>query len=880
MCMQYDAVMELPWPLTGRAAELDLVRSSLTSHSPRSVMLVGPAGVGKTRLAREARLLASRAGLSSVWVTASHSIARTPLGVFVPLLPALDREPAGTVHDLLERSARALVSRARGRGVALFVDDAHMLDEASAGLLHQLVANHSVLVVLTVRAGEAAPEAVTALWKDDLALRLELSRLDTRAIDALLTAVLGHQVDRAAVVELAARSGGNVLYLRELTLGALADRTLVRDVGVWRLKAPLAPSGRIMELVDTRLRGLDDASIALLELAAYAEPLGGAEVAELADPELIDALQRQGLLASGFEGQRLQVRLAHPLYGEVLRARTSAVRVSAMSRALADSVERTGARRKGDALRMGIWRLDGGGGQPALMLRAARDARWHYDFALAERLARAAGHAGAGFDAWLLAGQTLALQGRPLDAERELASLTCQTRDDRDRVRLAIAHIDCLWFYLGRMDDGLRVAQLAEASITEQSLRDEVSARRAGLLLGSQGPGAAAEVAVPMLAAAKGPSLVWLGLVASYGLGRLGRIEEALDAADRGYDAGIVLSEPDDWYPWFNLYARCEALAHAGRFTEAEALARQEHQRGLEEGSSEARAWFLWHMCRTARDTGNVQSAGRDAREAIVLLRRLGRLGFQHSLLSLLAQSQALSGDHQGARATLARIDELGVQQPRWSWTEFISAHAWTAVAEGRLSVARETFERAAEAGERVGDRTGACAALHDIARIGAPHAVVDRLVAVAATVEGELTGARVAHVLALAEADPPGLAEVSDRFEAMGVFLLAAEAAADAAVAWRRLGKPRKADAELHRAAIRLSRCEGARTPALAPISVRSQLTPAERETALLAANGLTSKEIAEQLRISARTVDNRLQRIFRKLGISRRAELAALMR
>ncbi|AEH10038.1 transcriptional regulator, LuxR family [Candidatus Protofrankia datiscae] len=113
-----------------------------------------------------------------------------------------------------------------------------------------------------------------------------------------------------------------------------------------------------------------------------------------------------------------------------------------------------------------------------------------------------------------------------------------------------------------------------------------------------------------------------------------------------------------------------------------------------------------------------------------------------------------------------------------------------------------------------------------------------------------------------------------------MGAFLLAAEAAADAAVAWRRLGKPRKADAELHRAAIRLSRCEGARTPALAPISVRSQLTPAERETALLAANGLTSKEIAEQLRISARTVDNRLQRIFRKLGISRRAELAALMR
>lgn len=94
---------------------------------------------------------------------------------------------------------------------------------------------------------------------------------------------------------------------------------------------------------------------------------------------------------------------------------------------------------------------------------------------------------------------------------------------------------------------------------------------------------------------------MWLGLVPSYGLGRLGRTADALAAADRGYAAGRRLTEPDDWYPWFNLYARSEALAHAGRFVEAEALARAEHRRGLQDRSSEARAWFLWRLWRPSR---------------------------------------------------------------------------------------------------------------------------------------------------------------------------------------------------------------------------------------------------------------------------------------
>jgi DNA-binding CsgD family transcriptional regulator len=108
-----------------------------------------------------------------------------------------------------------------------------------------------------------------------------------------------------------------------------------------------------------------------------------------------------------------------------------------------------------------------------------------------------------------------------------------------------------------------------------------------------------------------------------------------------------------------------------------------------------------------------------------------------------------------------------------------------------------------------------------------------------------------------------------------MGADLLAAEAAADAAVAWRQAGMAREAGIAERHAALLAGRCEGALTPALQAIGTRAQLTPAERDTALLAARGHTNKQIADELCLSIRTVENRLQHVYEKLGISGRDEL-----
>jgi DNA-binding CsgD family transcriptional regulator len=72
---------------------------------------------------------------------------------------------------------------------------------------------------------------------------------------------------------------------------------------------------------------------------------------------------------------------------------------------------------------------------------------------------------------------------------------------------------------------------------------------------------------------------------------------------------------------------------------------------------------------------------------------------------------------------------------------------------------------------------------------------------------------------------------------------------------------------------------CEDARTPGLLQPSAMVPLTRRESEVATLAAGGATSKRIALRLHLSARTVDNHLQRAYAKLGVTGRAELATAL-
>lgn len=867
------------WPLVGRSAVIDSVRPLLLGTSSRGLVLAGGAGVGKTRLATELLAATGRSGPAVVRVTATRAASALPLGAFAPLLPAAGYLRDAGVDDradYLRRCAEFLLRSSADERLMLFVDDAHLLDDTSATLVHQLALNGKAFVLATVRSDEPCPDPIIALWKDGDVERLEVPALTPESVGELLLAVLGGWIDHRAVHRLATACAGNVLFLRELVLGAIDDGSLRNEAGIWRLVGTFAPSSRLTELVEARLTGLTDEERGLLELVSIAEPLGSAELDKLADRALAERLERRGLITCVMEDRRLEVRIAHPVYSDVLRAQIPVLRARELSGLLADVVESTGTRRRGDALRVATWRLDGGLADPELTLEAATIARWHYDFPLAERLARTACQAGAGFPAALLAAQLVSLRGRGDEAESMLAELACLAATDRERGLVACTRLDNDVFHRGRSELGLELAEAAEQSISDPAWRDELAARRGAIVYSTYGPRAHVEGFGTLPQTASGRAFAYASILSANSLTRLGQLGAARRVAEHAYEVQRTLTEPFAWYPWTHIFFRNEALAHEGRIDEAVAVAEEQYSQALLEGSPEGQAWFAWQLCKLVCDRGRPTASIRYGREAVALFRQLGWTLFEHFALVHLSFALSFAGDGAAAAETLRQDEQLGLPANCYWVVDLHQAQAWCAVARGDLPDALTRFREAAQVGESIGDLVGQSAALHALARLGHSGEAAQALQHLALQIEGELSSARADHASALACGDQAGLEDVSSRFESMGATLLAAEAAADAGVAWRRSGDLRRASRCEQRANALAIACESPVSPALQAVRARSQLTRAERETSLLAASGCSNKGIASQLNLSVRTVENHLQHAYEKLGISGRSQLA----
>ena len=157
------------WPFVGRGGPLTTVREALRSGA--GMMIAGAAGVGKSRLA--AQSLAGLPGYSVVRALGTETASMIPFGAFAHVLTG----PPRSGENLLRWAARHLRDRAGRDRLLVSVDDAHRLDPASAALVHYLAGNGQARLLVTVRSGEPQPDAVTALWKDELLERIELPPL-------------------------------------------------------------------------------------------------------------------------------------------------------------------------------------------------------------------------------------------------------------------------------------------------------------------------------------------------------------------------------------------------------------------------------------------------------------------------------------------------------------------------------------------------------------------------------------------------------------------------------------------------------------------------------------------------------------------------------
>jgi DNA-binding CsgD family transcriptional regulator len=265
------------------------------------------------------------------------------------------------------------------------------------------------------------------------------------------------------------------------------------------------------------------------------------------------------------------------------------------------------------------------------------------------------------------------------------------------------------------------------------------------------------------------------------------------------------------------------------------------------------------------------------ATETSSVFAELALAGRRRWSVALTAHCAAVAGELAVSDRCVHELDAMHDVPEGLMDAEIHRARAWNAVAHGELTRARGHLIDGidlAHSQSAIGLELGL---VHDLARLGDAKTAAAR-VGACDRAHGSLAAVRREHIAAANASDGAALDTVAATFAHAGIFLFAAEAAADAARAYERAGSKRAALASQRRSDELAAHCQGARSPALTASSAIS-LTQREREVAALAAAGLGNRAISKRLFVSLRTIENHLQRSYDKLGVGGRTELTAAL-
>ncbi|MFD3702030.1 LuxR C-terminal-related transcriptional regulator [Nocardia sp. NPDC058658] len=853
------------WPLVGRDEELRTIEAAIRGNGNAGLVLAGAAGVGKTRLARDATATGSRVH----WAVATSSARCLPLGAFADLCQHLGSDPMQLVHEVIH----ALT--VPDQPVVVAVDDAHLLDELSAFLVHQLVVRKLATVLLTVRTGMPAPDAITALWKDQALPLLELQPLGYAEMQALLEVVLDGAVESDSARRIWSFTQGNALYTRELVDSERAANRLYRSAGLWIWHGQPTVSRTLRELIDTRMGTLSAEVADVLDIVALGEPLDATVLSRLADSRAIEAAEAQSLIVVT-DDVSPRIRLAHPLFGEVRRSEGSTLRLRRLRGLLATELRHSGGRpsAQGIVARAELT-LESDLPPDAALFGAAADAALEMlDPVLAVRFAQAAWEAGGRVDHRVLHAKLLMLVARGRSAETAFAQLADSDLSERDRVEVSGLRAANLVWMLGRPRDASAVLGAAAAgqAATVTAIRASVES-----VLGR--PHAAIEAAHSALRSTRVPefhTMMALGAqVLSFGA--IGRITDADTAARRGFELAARSGETAHFRFWIGaLHAR--ALRLAGLLTDSAAGAEQLRSEALD-APGLARVQSVLLIGHADLGLGRLDTAIRALREALAGATAYETTdGLRAACLMWLAEALAMTGDSTAAAAALTQCDSIRYPDFAFTDTAVSIARAWTAAAEGAVSQALSLLNDATSVARDRGQLANEVMCHQAATQLGDCSGAV-RLAELTELVEGPRVHAAAAYAAALAKTDGEALEVASRSYEAMGDAIAAADAAAQASMAYSHQQRRGAALTALATAGRLAAQCRTALTPALRAASCPEPLTGRQREIVALAAQGLSNRQIAQRLTVSVRTVEGHLYRASQRTGAVTRDELGRIL-
>jgi ATP-dependent Clp protease ATP-binding subunit ClpA len=152
--------VRLSWPLIGRSEEMAAIKAAIMAPDASGIVVCGAAGVGKSRIVREAVAAAESQGYECRWVVGTSSARAIPLGAFTVWAPSGVTDTGQLLRGVIE----SLTTASSDAPVVVFVDDAHLLDDLSIFVVHQIVQRGAAKVVLAIRDDEPIPTAVQEIW--------------------------------------------------------------------------------------------------------------------------------------------------------------------------------------------------------------------------------------------------------------------------------------------------------------------------------------------------------------------------------------------------------------------------------------------------------------------------------------------------------------------------------------------------------------------------------------------------------------------------------------------------------------------------------------------------------------------------------------------
>lgn len=810
----------------------------------RHVEIRGGSGTGKsTLLERLGEYLLNRTW-TVVRVDGVPEFRGVPLGVLQSDGGPGQNSRGSAVRRAVDEFAEGLRSEA-----CVLVDDWDALDELSRGVIRTAVAQASASIAVTrsgPRNGSNDPVGI------DFAYSADLGPVRFDELEAVLRARMGGPLEPSTMSRLFAKSGGVVGFALALADAGVREERIVLVRNRWTAVRHLwSPS--LSASVEARLRGLDDGSVDALATLALLGVVDDVTARALIPQQLLEALEGRGLVSLYPSGGRMYVSVTPALIADYLRETTARSRLSRLSETAGARLQAHETAMQDDThARVG----------DAVFVRLVQEKH-----RISRAVALDAFHSGVDATAAAEWVETLVKTDSSAEEIDEAITRAAQNVSNGDeRVRLAVLRAENLAYGHDDVAGSSRVLDETRCETAEQEAM--VAVGRAGIALmcdlspsledipspddeelSLETRAASARLRAAMLTSLTrftesdamldyahdtlGATDSYLSMISVLNAVAMGDVERALRVSRRGFDE--AMTELDVESLRRHGYALVVALLEQGTYAEADTVLDRVLMLG-EPGSRPRHEFFgLMSMGAIMADRRLFRSAATDFR------RHLDGIDLPQGPFPGMGKSWALArGVTVGPEADDA-AEALQLAAAEYERRGHVWLGRWARLLAIELSRSPAWLEEATAQSVDAGPALDAYERYVAALVLGQPSALI--AAGDALSENGRyglaLTTYSEAERLADERGDAVAEAEGQERFAALAARLPLGEY-------------------DTSRFVVGIS-----------------ELSERETEISVLAAAGMSNKQIADQLVLSVRTVESHLNRALHKLGLSSRSQL-----